>query len=254
MNFVELYPAKLLNDFILVFLHEALGSISQWKSFPQQLCDTLGAKGVVYERIGHGNSLPMATKRGVDYLHVAAFDELPLFLHQNHQNHTYVLVGHSDGGSIALLHAAKEQQNCIGVITMAAHVFVEAETLAGILPAIEAFENGKLKKALEKYHGDNTNTLFYAWAHTWLSDAFASWNIEKELSSIACPVLAIQGADDQYGTEKQLDAIVSAVGSNKVTKVYLPNCGHAPHLEANDEVLATIQRWAKLNLPLENGC
>lgn len=244
-HFIVVSPCKKLNtDFCLLFLHEALGSIGQWKSFPQQLCDLLGADGIVYERQGHGESKPLAQKRDASYLHKAAYEELETFIDQNLKGRKYLLVGHSDGASIALLHAAKFPTNCIGVISMAAHIFVEEETLAGIYPAIDAFENGKLKTALEKYHGDKTNDLFYAWSNTWLSTAFETWNIEAEIATINCPVLAIQGQDDQYGTEAQLDGIVSAIQPGMVNKLFMPNCGHAPHLEASPIVLQAIANWA----------
>jgi len=250
-HFIVVSPCKKLNtDFCLLFLHEALGSVGQWKTFPQQLCDLLGANGIVYERIGHGQSAPMRVMRDSTYLHHAAYEELETFIDQNLKGRKYLLVGHSDGGSIALLHAAKFPTNCIGVISMAAHVFVEEETLAGIYPAIDAFEKGKLKAALEKYHGDKTQDLFYAWSNTWLSESFAAWNIEADIATINCPVLAIQCKDDQYGTEAQLDGIVSAIKPVKVNKLFVPNCGHAPHLEATPIVLQAIANWASAVLRL----
>jgi pimeloyl-ACP methyl ester carboxylesterase len=226
----------------LVFLHEALGSHGQWKAFPELLCKKLQLDGFVYERQGHGNSSPFSSERTASYLHEYAWDELnELITTAFSSDKKIILIGHSDGGTIALLYAAKFPKNVLACITMAAHVINEPETIAGIQPAIDAYEAGKLD-GLKKYHGDKTEALFYAWARTWKSNEFEQWNICKDIQSISCPVLALQGSTDQYGTEKQLDLIKQNV-SGKVKTVMLPNCGHHPHLEVPEQVLSEIQQF-----------
>ena len=227
---------------ILVFLHEALGSIGQWKAFPELLCKKLQLDGFVYERQGHGNSSPFSSERTSAYLHDYAWKELNELIQTAFpSDKKIILVGHSDGGTIALLYAAKFPKNVLACITMAAHVINEPETIAGIQPAIDAYEAGKLI-GLTKYHVDKTEALFYAWANTWKSPDFKNWNICNDIQSIACPVLAIQGSTDQYGTEKQLDLIKQNV-AGKVKTVMFPNCGHHPHLELQDVVINEIQQF-----------
>lgn len=227
---------------ILVFLHEALGSIGQWKAFPELLCKKLQLDGFVYERQGHGNSSPFSIERTASYLHEYAWDELnELITTAFSSDKKIILVGHSDGGTIALLYAAKFPKNVLACVTMAAHVINEPETIAGIQPAIDAYEAGKLV-GLTKYHGDKTEALFYAWARTWKSDEFEQWNICEEIQSISCPVLALQGSTDQYGTEKQLDLIKANV-SGKVKTLLISNCGHHPHLEVPENILSEIQQY-----------
>lgn len=229
---------------LLVFLHEALGSIPQWRDFPQLLCNQMGLNGIVYDRVGHGKSDAETSERGVDYLHQAAHQELKKLLDiLIPLDKKIILVGHSDGGTIALLYAARFPKQVAGIVTMAAHVLVEDETLRGIHPAIEAYENGKLD-GLKKFHGDKTNHLFYAWANTWLLPEFKTWNIVDEIRGIAIPTIAIQGREDQYGTEKQVDDIVSAL--KNVQGVMLDNCKHHPHLEKTKEVIELIDATLKL--------
>jgi pimeloyl-ACP methyl ester carboxylesterase len=227
---------------ILVFLHEALGSIGQWKAFPEQLCKKLQLDGFVYEREGHGLSSTFTKERTVNYLHDYAWNELNEIIETAFsRDKKIILIGHSDGGTIALLYAARFPKNIVACITMAAHVINEPETVAGIEPAINAFKSGKLV-GLHKYHGAQTEALFYAWANTWKSAEFKEWNICADIEPIRCPVLAIQGINDQYGTEKQLELIKTNV-SGKVKTVMLPTCGHHPHLEVPNLVLIEIQQF-----------
>jgi pimeloyl-ACP methyl ester carboxylesterase len=222
---------------VLVFLHEGLGCTAMWKDFPQRLCALAGCPGLVYDRLGYGLSDPLAGKRSVLYLHEYTLVELPAVLARLLQGRPYIVIGHSDGGSIALLHGATQPAGLLGVVTEAAHVFVEEVTLDGIRTALRAWEAGKLR-GLERYHGDKTATIFHAWADTWLTPAFAQWNIESVLASIACPVLALQGEGDQYGTEAQLASI--AAHAPRARRQMLPDCGHAPHLENPDATLAAM--------------
>lgn len=240
VNVQFLFADEVINDStLLVFLHEALGSIGQWRGFPQLLCNQMGLNGIVYDRRGHGKSDPELDPRGVDYLHQAAHIELKKLIDVLIPlDKKIMLVGHSDGGTIALLYAAKYPKQIAGICTMAAHVLVEDETLNGIQPAIEAYKKGKLD-GLKKFHGEKTNALFYAWANTWLMPTFKSWNIVAEIKGIDCPSIIIQGKDDQYGTEKQVSEIVSALSNAE--GVMLENCKHHPHLEKTNEVIELIK-------------
>ncbi len=225
---------------ILIFLHEALGSIIQWKSFPQDLCQSLNLPGIVIERSGHGKSSPLVGERDRNYLHQYADETIDVLLEVLNPNQKIILVGHSDGGSIALILGNKQLKNLQAIVTMAAHTFVEPETLAGIHPAIEAFKSGKLN-GLYKIHEDKTETLFYAWANTWLSSDFKSWDIRDEIQGFKQPVLAIQGINDQYGTDEQVNSIVEGY-LNRTGKM-IPACGHHPHLEKTKEMVDLISEW-----------
>jgi pimeloyl-ACP methyl ester carboxylesterase len=243
LSFITVHPTKQLReDLVLIFLHEALGSISQWRSFPEQLCNELGLDGFVYERHGHGNSSKLTKKRDQHYLHEYALIELPMLIERVFPlDKRLILVGHSDGGTISLLYAAKHSKRVHSIITMAAHVINETETKEGIIPAIDAFKSGKLN-GLKKYHGDKTEVLFYAWADTWLSPEFENWNITKDIFGIDKSILAIQGKDDQYGTVKQLDLIRNSTDCN-VTTLLIPFCGHHPHLEKPSETISEISKF-----------
>jgi pimeloyl-ACP methyl ester carboxylesterase len=218
----------------LVFLHEGLGSIAGWRDFPRRLCDRLNAPGLVYSRRGYGRSTPLAEARRTDYLHREAWDVLPALL-----AHCGIaqplLVGHSDGGSIALLYAARFDPAAIAV--MAPHVFVEDVTIAGIVDARTAWKQGKLREPLARVH-DDPDGAFFGWNDGWLNPAFRDWNIEGELASIRCPVAAIQGVDDQYGTMEQLDRIARAIPHAQLLK--LERCGHAPQRDRPDAVMDAI--------------
>jgi pimeloyl-ACP methyl ester carboxylesterase len=226
---------------VLVFVHEGLGCTAMWKDFPARLCALAGCDGLVYDRRGYGQSDALRGSRSVHYLHCYALEELPQVLALL-EHRPYVLVGHSDGGSIALIHAADQPPGLLGVVTEAAHVFVEDVTLAGIRVAREAYDAGKLR-GLSRYHGEKTDQIFGAWADTWLRPAFSRWNIEYLLPSIACPVLALQGSGDQYGTEAQLDAIEAQ--APRARKSMLPGCGHTPHQEQPEAVLGAISEFLK---------
>lgn len=232
---------------VFVFLHEALGSIVQWKSFPSELCADFHLPGIVIERSGHGHSSSLIKKRDRNYLHEYADETAEVLREILNPNQQIILVGHSDGGSIALILGARKMKNLRGIITMAAHTFVEDETLAGIHPAIAAFEDGKLN-GLYKIHGEKTKDLFYAWADTWLHPDFKSWDIRSEITSFTIPVLAIQGENDQYGTEEQVNSIVLS-HTNRLKEI-IPSCGHHPHLEKPEQVMKAIAHWMKeLRMP-----
>jgi pimeloyl-ACP methyl ester carboxylesterase len=219
----------------LVFLHEGLGSVAGWRDFPRTLCDRLGVPGLVYSRRGYGRSTALAEARATDYLHREAWDVLPALLAHCGVERP-LLVGHSDGGSIALLYAARFDPAAIAV--MAAHVFVEDVTIAGIEQARAAWNRGKLKEPLSRLHED-PDGAFFGWNDGWLNPAFRQWNIEAELPKIRCPVVAIQGHGDQYGTMEQLDRIARAVPGTRLLK--LEDCGHTPQRDQPEAVMAAIE-------------
>ena len=219
---------------ILVFLHEGLGSIEMWHDFPAILAANTMCDCLIYDRWGHGKSDPLDVQRTLRYVHDEALDSLPEVLENSHV-HDAILVGHSDGGSIALIFAAEYPEIVRGIITEAAHVFVEEITLEGIRQALDIYNNTDLKQKLARYHGDNTEEIFRAWHKTWLQPEFEVWDIQDCLPKIKCPVLVIQGEDDQYGTAAQVQAISNQVtGPSKF--LLIPNCAHVPHREAKDMV------------------
>lgn len=217
----------------LVFLHEALGCIAMWKDVPARLSVMTGLPALVYDRHGHGLSGPLVVPRDTAYLDRESFEVLPAVLDACGVTDP-ILVGHSDGGSIALLYASRFPVRA--VITEAAHVFVEDVTLAGIREAVEAWRKTDLRDRLARYHGDKTELLFFAWADTWLSEAFASWNIEDCLAGISSPLLVVQGEGDEYGTLRQVDAIVNGA-PGRARALVLSGCRHIPHLQAAERLL-----------------
>jgi pimeloyl-ACP methyl ester carboxylesterase len=214
MPMLELGSARLHYELIegdarkplLVFLHEGLGCIGMWKEFPERLCAATGCTGLVYERQGYGLSSSQPAPRNIHYLHQFALVELPAVMERLAPGREHILVGHSDGGSIALIYAAARPQGLRAVISAAAHVFVEDITIEGIRTVLAAHGSGKMR-ALARYHGDKAQQVFSSWADTWLAPWFRRWNIEYLLPAIACPLLAMQGGDDHYGSGAQMDAI-----------------------------------------------
>ncbi len=226
---------------VLVFLHEGLGSIDQWKDFPARLCAATGSPGLVYDRWGFGGSQALDGPRDPGYLHHEARESLPAVLAACGVDDP-LLVGHSDGGSIALLFAAAYPDRARAIVTEAAHVFVECVTLAGIRAAARAYRDTDLRERLGRYHGPKTDLVFNGWADTWLGPGFRDWNIEAELPRIRCPALVIQGEDDEYGTPAQVEAIARGV-SGPVCTWMVPRCGHVPHRQAAQAVLESMARF-----------
>lgn len=216
-------------DDTLVFLHEGLGSVAGWRDYPARIAAATGWRVLVYSRRGYGQSDPIPGPRAVDFMHDEGRAVLPALLDQLGIERP-ILIGHSDGGSIALIHAGGTGRPVRGVVTLAAHVFVEDLTIAGIVDARKAFETTDLGQRLGRIHKD-VPSAFWGWNDIWLHPDFRDWNIEAFLPKIRCPVLAIQGVDDQYGTPAQVDAIVRGVGS-RAKGLMIENCRHAPHREA----------------------
>jgi pimeloyl-ACP methyl ester carboxylesterase len=243
-----------VDDATLVFLHEGLGCIPFWKDVPDELCARLGMHGLIYDRPGHGGSDPPEGPRTARYLHEEAERVLPEVLAAAGIV-APVPIGHSDGGTIALLYAAAFPDRLLAAVTLAAHVFVEEETVAGIRAAVGEWETAGLRARLERFHGEGTEALFRAWADTWLAPWFRDWRIEDALPRIRCPLLVIQGAGDEYGTPAQVQAIVG--GSGGATRsLLIPACGHDPHLQARATTLDAIVGFVEEALrrrPVDQG-
>ena len=226
----------------LVFLHEGLGCIEIWRDFPETLCTFTGFSGLVYDRKGYGGSENIEEPWPVDYLQKESLIYLPALLKECNIDDT-ILIGHSDGGTIALIAAA--HSNIIrGIITEAAHIFVEQSTIDGIRRTVKAFETTSLKEKFARYHKENTETIFYRWASRWLSPEFQDWNIQDILPKINCPALILQGKDDEYGTAAQVMGIADRV-SGPVEFKLISNCGHVPHFQAKDMVISEMTRFIK---------
>ena len=220
----------------IVMLHEGLGSIAQWKDFPSLLAEATGAGVFLYSRHGHGGSDAFEEPRSVSYMHHEAQVVLPDILRQARIEQP-VLLGHSDGASIAILHAGTLPDSPAGLILEAPHVFVEDITVSSIAQARALYRETDLAQRLARYHA-NADTLFWGWNKIWLDARFRDWNIESYLDSIRCPVLAIQGAQDEYGTVKQIEAIERRIPS--ASAVILDNCKHAPHRDRREATLSAI--------------
>jgi pimeloyl-ACP methyl ester carboxylesterase len=222
---------------LLLFLHEGLGSRSMWRDFPQRLCDAGHFRGLVYSRPGYGRSTPRAADErwGVDFMHRQAHELLPALRRSLGITDPPWLFGHSDGGSIALLHAARFPDAVAGAVVLAPHVFVEDVSVSSIARTREAFAGTDLPQRLARHHDDVTSA-FWGWNDVWLDPAFRAWNIEAELQTIRCPLLAIQGVGDEYGTLEQIRRIRAHVPAAQLMELY--DCGHSPHRDQPDRVIA----------------
>ncbi|HEX2154897.1 MAG TPA: alpha/beta hydrolase [Acidimicrobiia bacterium] len=217
----------------LVFLHEGLGSVELWREFPEMVAGSTGRPALVYSRRGHGWSEPLDSSRPPGFMHDEALSVLPALLDRLSIEEP-VLVGHSDGASIALIYAGVADRPVSGLVALAPHVFVEPQSLEGLAAAGEAFTTSDLEERMAKYHHDPRRT-FYGWHDIWMSPEFRDWNIEDVLVGIEAPLLLIQGADDEYGSAAQIDAITAGV-KGRVEVVWLEDCGHSPHLDQRERV------------------
>ncbi|WP_374569407.1 alpha/beta fold hydrolase [Ideonella sp.] len=225
---------------LMVFLHEGLGSVAMWRDFPARLVDALGWRGLVYSRPGYGRSTPRSPDEAwaPDFMHRQARQVLPALLRALGVDADRPwLFGHSDGGSIALLHAAAFPARVAGLVVLAPHLFVEGVSITNIERAREAYLGGLLKNSLAKYH-DDPDSAFWGWNDIWLHPAFRDWNIERELAAITCPLLAVQGLGDEYGTLKQIHGIAERVPQTVLLE--LPDCGHSPHRDQPEQVIAAV--------------
>jgi pimeloyl-ACP methyl ester carboxylesterase len=255
----------------LVFLHEGLGCVAMWRNFPERLAEATGCSALVYSRTGYGHSDPTELPRPVRFMHDEALVTLPQVL-DAFAIREAILVGHSDGGSIALIHAGVDGKRSFhhedttgtktgeinrtkpsepapktlirGLILEAPHVFVEEIGLDSIRAIAKEYRSGTLKRPLARYHAENVDETFWGWNNVWLNPEFRSWNIEEYLPQIAVPILLIQGEDDQYGTLDQVKAIEAGCQS-PVRTVMLADCGHSPHIDQPAPTLEAMKRFVE---------
>jgi pimeloyl-ACP methyl ester carboxylesterase len=229
---------------LLVFLHEGLGSIAMWRDFPRQLCEAGGFRGFVYSRPGYGRSAPRPPDERWTpaFMHEQAHEVLPRLLASVGIDEPVWLFGHSDGGSIALLHAARFPDRVRGAIVLAPHLFVEDLSVDSIAKVRTAYLETDLRAKLARYH-DDVDSAFWGWNDIWLDPAFRAWNIEAEVARIRSPVLAVQGVNDEYGTMRQIERIAELVPGAEVLK--LEECGHSPHKDQPVRVIAAAVDWIR---------
>jgi pimeloyl-ACP methyl ester carboxylesterase len=223
----------------MVFLHEGLGSVSMWRDFPQRVSEATGCGALVYSRYGHGRSEVLEAARDVYYMHHEAQRVLPELLAELGIENP-ILFGHSDGASIAIIHAGARFP-VRALILEAPHVFVEEISVAGVRAAREAWQTTDLAQKLARHHADAEKT-FFGWADIWLDPAFRAWNIESFLTALHCPILAIQGTEDEYGTMAQLDAIAGATPA-PFELLRLSDCGHWPHRQCSETTLRAVTKF-----------
>ena len=228
----------------LVFLHEGLGSRAMWRDFPAKLASALGMRALVYSRPGYGKSTPRAQDERwqPDFMHRQAHDVLPAFLDQVGAREPIWLYGHSDGGSIALLFAARFPERAAGIIAAAPHIFVEDVSVESIQRTRETYLSTDLRDKLARYH-DDVDSAFWGWNDIWLDPRFRAWNIEQELGAITAPVLAIQGVDDEYGTMAQVRGIARRL--RRCELLALDACGHSPHRDQPEAVIGATVEFVK---------
>jgi pimeloyl-ACP methyl ester carboxylesterase len=223
----------------IVMLHEGLGSVSHWKDFPSRLAEATGAGIFLYSRYGHGGSDALEGPRSVSYMHHEAQVVLPEIL-QKAGIERPLLLGHSDGASIAILYAGTFLESAAGLVLEAPHVFVEDITVTSIAQARVLYSETDLPQRLGRYHA-SVDSLFWGWNNIWLDPRFRDWNIESYLDSIRCPVLVLQGAQDEYGTTMQIEAIQRRIPSTSA--ITLDDCKHAPHRDRREATLSAISRF-----------
>jgi pimeloyl-ACP methyl ester carboxylesterase len=223
----------------IVLLHEGLGSVSMWRDFPEALAAATRRRVMAYSRFGHGASDPPADRHTVQFMHDEA-RLLPAVLDAARIGRVH-LMGHSDGGSIALIAASEQPDRVETLLLEAPHVFVEDLSVASIARTTTAYRDTDLRARLARHHR-HVDVMFSGWSDVWLDPEFRTWNLEPFLPEIACPVLLVQGEQDEYGTLDQIDAIARQV-SGPVERLVLPHCGHSPHRDQPDLVLSAMARF-----------
>jgi pimeloyl-ACP methyl ester carboxylesterase len=235
----------------LVLLHEGLGCVAMWRDFPKRLSERTGYGVLVYSRPGYGASEPAPRVRALTYMNQEAFGVLPAVLEQAGIRKA-ILVGHSDGASIATIYAGGRQDFRIrGLALMAPHFFVEDISVRSIEAAKEAYEGGDLRERLARYH-DDVDTAFYTWNAAWLDPASRGWRIEDDLTHVRVPILIVQGMNDQYGTLAQV-RLAEDVTYCPVHALVLENCRHSPHLDQGEATLQGLAEFAYRVLTIHEG-
>lgn len=225
----------------LVFLHHGLGCIEMWRDFPTRLCAHTGFPGLAYDRTGYGKSSPWPADPGLRYMEIEADDILPRLL-EDVGIADCILVGHSDGGTIALNCAATAPKAVHAIVTLAAHAINEPVCVARIVKTRAAFDAGDLRASLAEHHGDNVDGAFRLWSDAWLAPGFEPMDADGRLPRIEVPVQAIQGENDEYGSELQLGTIAGKVSGYCETRL-IADCGHHLHLQQPERVIAEIARF-----------
>ena len=237
---------------LMIFLHEGLGSVAMWKDFPERLCAALGCRGLVYSRPGYGRSTPREAQEiwDLDFMHRQAHEVLPALLKAldvEASRDKPWLFGHSDGGSIALLFAARFVDCVAAAIVLAPHILVEDLSVASIEQTRKAYLDTDLRGRLTRYH-DEPDSAFWGWNNIWLHPPFKQWSIEAELDTIRCPLLAVQGLDDEYGTLEQIRGIARRVPRTEL--IEMADCGHSPHRDQADALIASVKAFFRTNKPI----
>jgi pimeloyl-ACP methyl ester carboxylesterase len=235
---------------LMIFLHEGLGSLAMWKEFPQQLCAALACRGLVYSRPGYGRSSARAADEpwDTDFMHRHAYGLLPALLQAldvDPRLEPLWLFGHSDGASIALLYAARYRQNVAALIVLSPHIMVEDISIESIELARQSYLDSDLKQKLGRYHAD-PDSAFWGWNDIWLLPAFRDWSIEDEIGEIRCPVLAVQGVDDEYGTLEQVHGIARRVAQAEI--VELADCRHSPHRDQAQKLIGITSDFVQASM------
>ena len=238
---------------LIVFLHEGLGSVSMWKDFPWRLCNATGCRGLVYSRPGYGRSTPRSAGEvwAVDFMHRQAQEVLPallLTLGIDAATDKPWLLGHSDGGSISLLYAASYPQCIAGAIVLAPHILVEDLSVRNIEKARDAYLEGNLRQRLARHH-DSPDSAFWGWNDIWLHPDFRHWSITSAISAIRCPLLAVQGLEDEYGTLAQIRSIACRASQTELLE--LPGCGHSPHRDQPMQLIAYVRTFIQRQTPAD---
>lgn len=235
---------------LIVFLHEGLGSVAMWKDFPQKLCEATNCRGLVYSRPGYGQSTPRASDDAwqADFMHRQAFEVLPallIALSIDTEKQKPWLFGHSDGGSIALLFAARYPNNTSGIVALAPHITVEDMAIKNIEKARIAYQTADLRSQLARYH-DDVDSAFWGWNDIWLNPDFRHWNLTQAIKTISCPLLAVQGLDDEYGTLEQIHGIKRVLPNTQLLE--LADCGHSAHRDQPEALVDACSAFVRSSI------
>ncbi len=230
----------------IVFLHEGLGCVGMWRDFPDRVASETGCGALVYGRPGYGSSDPVRGARPVRFMHQEALEVLPAVV-EHFGLERFILYGHSDGASIALIYTGARLAPVTALVLEAPHVFVEPVCTERIARLASEYETTRLRERLSRHHGANTDSMFRSWTEAWLTPEFRRWNIEEYLPSIEAPVLVVQGEDDDYGTLRQVEAVLKGV-KGPAESLVLPGCGHSPHTDQPEEVLEAAARFIREKL------